>query len=415
MLGNKQRLLIMTLIGTNLANVLAALTFKALIQRGFVDANATAIGMVRWSELLSLLLLTPALIIFAEILPKAIFRAHAETFVRRMRPVYVACLWLFHPAIRAVEILAHVMLGPFTDESSRAMRRLTRQDVINLVKPEDRTETAAPSATEATDAPGGTPSAASRPAREAARAAVAPEVKAKVERAFEQNDERRMVENILTLHLTTAEEIMTPLVDLVAVQLGRVDLDALRALAISSGYSRFPVYRDRIVHLIGFIDIYRVLREYDGTQSMQDFVERPHYVPETKRVDDLLQEFLERRIKNAIVVDEYGGCSGWISREDIIEEIVGELEDELDEPTTLVLEKEPGCFEVDGRTEIDELNDRLGADFDDDNWETAAGLVLAETGRIPEKGDQITIDGWRVTVLEMDRQRIARLEFRRGE
>lgn len=105
---------------------------------------------------------------------------------------------------------------------------------------------------------------------------------------------------------------MTPLVDLDAVQLGRMDLEGFKQFARQSGYSRFPVFRDKIVNIIGTIDVFRVLREGETARRLEDFVERPHYVPETKRVDDLLQEFLRLRLKNAVVVNEYGGCSGWI-------------------------------------------------------------------------------------------------------
>jgi CBS domain containing-hemolysin-like protein len=404
LLDNTQRLLIMALIGANLANVLAALLFKMLLEMGIAGTNERALGLIRWSELLSLLLLTPVLIIFAEILPKALFRAHADRLARTLRPVYVACLWLLHPAIWVMERIARLMLGTLAEARSQAMRRLTRQDVIQLLKPEER-----PAESTAGGGSGETPLAT------AAREAMPAGLKERKERAPEESGERRMVENILKLNQTMAEEIMTPLVDLVAVQLGQIDLDALRQMAIGSGYSRFPVYRERIVHIVGFIDIYRVLREDDGSQTILDFIERPHYVPETKRVDDLLQEFLRLRIKNAVVVDEYGGCSGWISREDIIEEIVGELQDELDEPLAPVQRTAEDVYQADGRVEIDVLNGALGTAFPEANWETLAGLVLNEMGRLPREGDEVTIDGWRAKVLAMDRLRIATVELRRQD
>jgi CBS domain containing-hemolysin-like protein len=412
LLSNTQRLLIMALIGTNIANVLAALLFRMLMEKGIVDPDARALGAIRWSELLSLALLTPVLIVFAEILPKALFRAHADRLAAPLRPIYVMCLWVFHPAIWMVERIARWMLGPLTVARSRAMRRLTRQDVIQLVRPEDqrpeesRSEGNGQAKVGAESATGG--------AGDATEAGGA-EIDGAEERVFEESDERRMVENILKLNQTTAEEIMTPLVELEAVRLGQVDLDALRKRAIESGYSRFPVFRDRIVHIVGFIDIFRVLKEFDGSQTLPDFIERPHYVPETKRIDDLLQEFLDKRIKIAIVVDEFGGCSGLISREDIFEEIVGEMEDELDEPAEPIQQAADGTITVDGRIEIDRLNVELAADLSDDDWETIAGLVLHEMGRIPKVGDQVILDDWHATVVEMDGLRIARIALRRVE
>jgi CBS domain containing-hemolysin-like protein len=409
MLSNTQRLLIMVLIGTNLANVLAALFFRTMLEREVIWADNTAIGAVRWSELLSLLLLTPIVIVFAEVLPKAIFRAHADRLIGRLRPVFAVCLGLFYPLIWLVEHVARLVLGPLTEARSRAVRRLTRQDVMQLIKPEDRSAEERAEETEAGTGDAGTAAVGgqSPPAAPSGASGGLSGL------PFEEGDERQMVENVLRLNETIAEEIMTPLVELEAVRLGQVDLEALRRMAIASGYSRFPVFRDRIVHIVGFIDIYRVLREFDGSQTIEDFIERPHYVPATKRVDDLLQEFLDLRIKNAIVVDEYGGCCGWISREDIIEEIVGELQDELDEPHAPIRQTAEATFTVDGRTEIDDLNGHIGADFSDKDWETVAGLVLSEMGRIPKVGDEVTIDGWRAKVIEMDRLRIGRVELRR--
>ena len=136
-------------------------------------------------------------------------------------------------------------------------------------------------------------------------------------------------------------------------------------------------------------------------------------MPETKRVDDLLQEFLRLRIKNAVVVDEYGGCSGWISREDMLEEIVGELEDELDEPSRQITEEADGSYLVEGRMEIDALNHVLETEFSDEEWETLGGLILAEMGRIPAVGDMVTIGEWRATVAGMNGLQISKVRLAR--
>jgi putative hemolysin len=394
LLGRTQRLLIMVLIGNNLVNVLAALLFKSLMQRGLLGEDFKVLGLISLSEALSLFLLTPIIIVLAEVLPKAVFRAHADRLIAPLRPFLHGGMILLMPAIWLIEWIARLMLGSLTEVRSRAVRRFTRQDLINLINPEENEEE------EGEDRDAGE---AGLPATEPVSRGLIPE----------QGDERRMVENIIRLSDTTAEEIMTPLVNLVALPITRLEFETLRQLAISSGYSRIPVYRDRIVHMIGFIDVFRVLRECDGSRRLEEFIERPHYVPESKRVDDLLQEFLDLRIKNAIVVDEYGGCSGWISREDIIEEIVGELEDELDEPEELLAEQCEGEYLADGRLEIDALNKALGASFSDEGWETLGGLLLAEMGRIPRAGDEVTIDGWRARVLSMDHQRIDKVRLSR--
>jgi CBS domain containing-hemolysin-like protein len=274
--------------------------------------------------------------------------------------------------------------------------------VINLISPEEH-ENGEEAADENRETP---PTPAEVLGRTMARQA-----RQELDRLTENTDERRMIHNIIELQDTRVYEIMTPLVDLVAVPLGRMDLEGFKLLAHKTGYSRFPVYREKITNLIGYVDVFRVLREANGHHRLEDFLERPYYVPETKRLDDLLQEILRHRVKNVIVVDEYGGCSGWISREDILEEIVGELEDELDEPSRQITETADGVFLVEGRMEIDALNNVLETAFTEDEWETLAGLLLNEMGRIPSVGDEVSIGDWRATVVAMTGHRIDKVRL----
>lgn len=392
MLGDTQRLLVMVLIGTNLANVLTALFFKDLVGRWLGDRDTTYLGAIQMSDLLCLVVLTPLVIVAAEVLPKALFRAHADRLFGKLHiPLHIG-LWIFGPVIAVIQKLAHWMLLPLVEQRTRAMRQLTRKDVINLVAGEEH--------------PPQRPLHQHPPLGSALGAAIETEIGGQEERLGEGAIERRMIQNIIELQETRAYEIMTPLAELVAVQLGRVDIEGFKMLARNSGYSRLPVYRDRFTRLLGYIDVNRVVREGDGSRMLSDFIEPAYYVPETKRVDDLLMEFLSERVKNAIVVDEYGGCVGWISREDILEEIVGELEDELDVPQRQITELAGGLFLVEGRTDIDVLNERLAADFPQDDWETLAGLLLAQMGRIPKVGDEVALNGWRAHVVRMDDVRI---------
>ncbi len=398
MLGETQRLLVMVLIGTNLGNVLTTLFFKLMIERGWPGSfGPGAEQPIISSELLCLLLLTPIMVVLAEILPKALFRAHADALIAKVRPALLFGLFIFKPAIVVIERLARFILSGVAEEPHRAIRQLSRQDILNLVSPVQRAEAGA------AEEEGRTESATDQ---EPLGQTIVQQVGAEEESLLEKADERRMVENIIQLHETKASEIMTPLVELVAVDLNRHDLQSFKVMAQACGFSRFPIYRDRIVNLMGYIDIFRVLHEDDGTKQLQDFVEEPYFAPETKRVDDLLQEFLDRRIKNAIVVNEYGGCSGWISREDMLEEIVGELEDELDVPMPRIKENVDGSFLAEGRTEINIINDFLGTNFPEDDWETLAGLILHEMGHIPQTGDSVIVGGWRTTVTRMEGIRI---------
>lgn len=409
LLGNTQRLLVMVLIGNNIAGVILALSFGQLIERLWPHlAERKILNIVTCSDALDLAILTPMVVVFAEILPKALFRAQADRVIVAIRPAILFFLALFKPLILVLERFTSLVLSPLSEQRTALMRHLTRQDVINLISPEEKDEE--PEA-EGAKTEGPAPAAPTQPLGRV----IARQAQQEVDRLVEATDERRMIHNIIELQDTRAYEIMTPLVDLDAVQLGRMDLEGFKQFARQSGYSRFPVFRDKIVNIIGTIDVFRVLREGETARRLEDFVERPHYVPETKRVDDLLQEFLRLRLKNAVVVNEYGGCSGWISREDMLEEIVGELEDELDEPSRRITEVAGGAYLVEGRLEIDALNHVLETDFSEEEWATLAGLILNEMGRIPAVGDEVVIDGWQATVVEMTGHRIDKVKLAKNK
>jgi putative hemolysin len=381
------------LIGTNLGNVFAALFFKMLLERLWVFHNP-AVGAINWEELICLAVLTPLLVIFCEILPKALFRTQANQWIGPIRPAVAISMTLFAPAIKLLDAIVVLFLAPFGGRDGGRHGAVTRGDLIAMLN-----------AARAEEPEGGDADAPSPPT---------------VERRTEERDsasareldERHLIHNIVDLERTQAREIMRPLVELEAIHLDRHNIESFLEFARKTGHSRFPVYRDRIVNLIGYLNVYDVLRERNGKSRLEQFVRDAHFVPETKRLDDLLREFLDRRIENAIVVDEYGGCSGWISREDIIEEIVGELEDELDEPTESIVETAEGVYEIDGRADIHDVNDALGAFFEAADCDTLGGLVMKALGRIPKVGDEAEFEGWRLSVLEMDNRRVARIEAR---
>lgn len=398
LLASTQRLLVMVLIANNFMNVLITMFFERFLAALVPHIEKKTFYGVEMSVVLGILVLTPIMVIFAEIFPKALFRARADQWIVPLRPVLAVMLFVFKLPIVFIEWFSFVMLSVIGSDKNRSHRRLTRQDVITLITPQDRTAAELEPEEEAeTETAPETPAAAGM-----AEATVESEPAIDAEtRPEEKSDERKMIQNIIELHATRAYEIMTPLVELVAVRLGAVDIAGFKALARSSGYSRLPAYHERIVNLEGTIDIYRVLRDDDGTKKLEDFLEKAFYVPESKRVDDLLQEFLRLRLKNAIVVDEYGGCAGLITREDILEEVVGELQDELDEPINELFETSDGSFLAHGRAEIDHINETLGTDFPEDDWETLAGLIMHEMGRVPAEGDEVVVHGWRVRVVRM--------------
>lgn len=403
LLSRSPRLLSAVLIGTNLANVFAVLLFKDLLNRYWDRAAHPAFGFVHWDELTSLLVFTPILVIFAEILPKALFRARADAWIMALRPPLALSTFLFLPVIVILEGLVNLVLIPLGRGGRTPRRHLTRADLIMMLHGTGQADEL-----DELEEESGAAGINGRAARASVNNGEAPDL-------VREPDERRLIQNIIALEQTYVREIMQPLVEVDAIRLGRMSLEAFKEQARRSGYSRFPVFKDRIVNLIGYVDVYDVIRDTQARTDLESFVHPAYYVPETKRLDDLLREMLFHRINNAIVVDEYGGCCGWITREDIIEEIVGELEDELDEPSPQVRETEPGVYEVDGRLDIEEVNEMFSTEFDDTDTDTLAGLVMKELDRIPQPGDRLELQGWRLTVLQMDGHRVERIELRPAE
>ena len=390
----------MLLIGQNLFGVLVVLIFEALIKRLWPEfSEQTAFGAIAWGQVLGLIVLTPLIVVFTEILPKAFFRAHADKSIPRMHGLLRTWILIFSPAIWVIQGLTRLLFGKRANQ--RAMRQLSRQDVINLLEAEEEEEAAEPAREGTAEEP------------RSVSELLGEVFNVHAGEPAEMEDERRMVQNIIELDETHAYEIMTPLVSLAAVRLGSMNVEDFKRLALETGFSRFPVYRTRIVHIEGYIDIYRVLREETPTSRLKDFIEPPFFVPEAMRVDDLLQAFLKHRVKNAVVVNEHGGASGWISREDILEEIVGELEDELDEVNDQIKQVAEGVYEIDARVEIDRLNEALDEDFPDEDYETLAGLILEQLGRLPEAGETLALQGWNATILAMEGPRIDRVQLER--
>ena len=399
MLSEPARLISTVLIGTNLGNVFAVLFFKLLLDQLWAQSHRRVLGVISWDELICLVVLTPVIFVFAEILPKALFRAKADAWIHRLRPVLVATRTLCAPVNAFLEVLVRWVLLPFGPREKTPVGRLTRSDLIMMLHSPARN---GGSEAEQIEGQEGMTTASEAPAE-----AVADQVT-----SIREPDETRVIQNIIELENRQGREIMQPLVELEAVHLGHTTIEAFREQARRSGYSRFPAYRDRIVNLIGYIDVFDVIRDTTGKKNLEDFLRPAHFIPETKRVDDLLQEFLLLRVNNAIVVDEYGGCSGWVTREDVIEEIVGELEDELDSPTVSISEQEDGSFLIEGRNDIEDAGEVLGVQFEDSDCDTFGGLIMKHMGRIPRVGAEITLQGWRMEIVQMDEMRVAMVRVR---
>ncbi|HEY6473341.1 MAG TPA: hemolysin family protein [Acidimicrobiales bacterium] len=243
------------------------------------------------------------------------------------------------------------------------------------------------------------------------------ELKAMADVAHEEHviegDERSFIHSIIDFGDTVAREVMTPRPDMVTVE---ADASVRLALetALGAGYSRIPVEAEGIDDIIGIAyvkDLVRDERAGKSDQLVRVSMRPAHFIPESKEVSDLLREMQEQKYHMAIVVDEYGGTAGLITLEDLLEELVGDIVDEFDveEPTVEMLAD--GSVMVNAGYSVDDADELLGADLPQGPWDTVGGLMLDIIGRVPNAGDSVEVDGFRLTALDVRGRRIGRIRI----
>ena len=234
-----------------------------------------------------------------------------------------------------------------------------------------------------------------------------------------EEDEGELIQSIIEFGDTRVSEVMTPRTDIVALSVTATVREA-RDIIIESKYSRLPVYRDQIDNVEGLIymrDLLQCWSEGREDETIAPLVRLVYFVPETKPVSDLLEEMQKAHVQMAMVIDEYGGVAGLVTVEDILEEIVGEIEDEDTEQEEIVeiIQASDGYYDVLGSTEIGKIERLFDMEIEDDDFTTIAGLVISESGYMPRAGERLTFRGLDVEVLEADDRRINRLRLRRAE
>ncbi|MEP6818833.1 MAG: hemolysin family protein [bacterium] len=233
-----------------------------------------------------------------------------------------------------------------------------------------------------------------------------------------EEEEGELIHSIIEFGDTRVSEVMTPRPDIVAVSAAATVREA-RDVMIESKYSRLPVYRDQIDNVEGLIYVRDLLQRWaEGNEdgSISPLVRPVYFIPETKQVSDLLEEMQKAHVQLSMVIDEYGGVAGLVTVEDILEEIVGEIEDEdiAGEELNDIVQQAAGCYEVLGSTEIGKIERLFDMEIEADDFTTIAGLVINESGKVPQPGEQLTFRGLELEVLEADERRIGRLRVRRA-
>jgi len=226
-------------------------------------------------------------------------------------------------------------------------------------------------------------------------------------------EERRYIHSIIEFGDTVVREVMVPRPDMVTLDASATVTTALEA-ALGAGYSRLPAHERNVDDIIGIAytkDLARAERDGHGSEEVRAHTRPAAFVPETKRLAELLRDMQEQKFHLAIVVDEYGGTAGLVTMEDLIEELIGEIVDEFDHEEPAVERRADGSVEVNGLMAVDDAAELLGAELPQGAWDTVGGLVLDLVGRVPHEGEAVEVEGFRLEVLRVQGRRIQRVRI----
>ena len=226
-----------------------------------------------------------------------------------------------------------------------------------------------------------------------------------------EEDEREMIHGIFDMEETTAREIMVPRIDVCALEAEKSIVEAVNTI-IDEGYSRIPVYEETIDNIVGVLyakDLLKCLKDGELDMPVRGLVRPAYFIPDSKKIDELLHELQQRKVHMAIVMDEYGGTAGLVTIEDLLEEIVGEIQDEYDIEEAKIIALGDGQAIFDATVSIDDVNDTLRLHLEAEDFDTIGGLVYTYLGTMPKAGDEVSVDGVTISVLQVDGRRIKKV------
>jgi CBS domain containing-hemolysin-like protein len=232
-----------------------------------------------------------------------------------------------------------------------------------------------------------------------------------------EEEEVEMIHSIFEFGDTIVREVMVPRPDIVGIAADRTLRD-VQALVLQHGYSRVPVYEGDLDNVLGLVyakDVLKALHQGKHDMPLRDAVREAHFVPESKKVADLLREMQKEKFHIALVTDEYGSLVGLVTLEDLLEELVGEIADEYDREEPVVAQVGPGVFRVDGKVGIDEVNELLDVELPDEEWDTVGGLMMGLLGEIPEEGTEVAFRNLVFKAERVNGRRIAKILITRRE
>jgi putative hemolysin len=232
-----------------------------------------------------------------------------------------------------------------------------------------------------------------------------------------EEGEKELIHSIFEFGDTIVREVMVPRPDVTAIASDQ-SLRDVQALVLRHGYSRIPVFQDELDNVVGMVyakDVLKALHQGKADLSLRDVARKAHFVPEQKKVADLLREMQKEKFHIALVTDEYGSVSGLVTLEDLLEELVGEIADEYDVEEPEMVQVAEGVFRVDGKLGIDQVNELLDAELPSEEWDSVGGLMLGLLGSIPAEGEEVSFQNLTFTAERVQGRRIAKVLITRSE
>ena len=357
LLVKPERILATTLVGTNIFIVLGVV--MAAAYAGILLRNYEGLGGI-----VATVVMTPVILVFSEAIPKAYFYRHADAITLRIGDLLRFFSYLFYPLVTLSTFLPRRLMALMGDTSPKNPF-VTREELRLLMW-------------------------------ESGRLGVL------------EKHEQDMIHHIFKFRETMVKSVMVPLVDVDAIEVGEKVADALKVIG-DRGHSRLPIYDERIDNIIAYVGVGELL-EKSPSGPIKNLMNPVLIVPETKSIADLLLDLKARGEHLAVVVDEYGGVSGIVTLEDLIEEIVGEIEDEHDEPEMEQPGGKPEEIIMEGSRDLDRVNEELELALPEGDYETIAGFIMSLTGRIPSMGEKIRCEAVTFEILESTDRAIQKIK-----
>lgn len=366
MAGNHSMLLSVIVLGNNLSNLGASFLVARIVLSVFSGVNPDLLSAI------STVALTAVVVVFTETVPKMIGRAFPEQVTRATAILLYPLYWILYPVARVLSGISAVLTRPTLAHAKRAGHISDSDDFRYLLHMGQ-------------------------------------------EDGVIDKEEERLIYNIFDYSNTLAYEIMTPFVDVATVENSAPISEVIRVIN-ESGHSRLPVMDDdNVVGLVYAKDALRAMASGATPEArVSSIMRQPFFAPDTKKISGLLQEMQRQRIQTAVVFDEYGAVSGLITIEDILEEVFGEIQDEYDKEAAEVEGVGPNAYLIKGSVPTDKISELFETELSGEDYDTVAGLMLSDIGRLPRIGDRVERSGIVFTVVNVVGKRISRVRAERA-